>query len=255
MDAFATFLLLSYVKILSVSVDLLMPVVLYDQNGHTLPQLYLFNQGDVAFLGSHHLPYACLALFFLLTFTLMPMLLLFLYPCSYFQVCLNRTGCSCQPLHTFMDAFQGHYKNGTNGTRDLRFFSGLYLLLRGAVYASTVVAFQISSYAYTAVVMTALAVSIALAQPYKKQKYNIIDTILLTTTALLYVTLAPLFSLKPPRLRIGLSVANYILGAIIILYLPTVCTVGISKFVYNKLRQIINNYKPMENGYERLQPK
>ena len=254
-DAFATFLLLSYVKILSVSVDILMPVVLYDQNGHTLSQLYLFNQGDVAFLGSHHLPYACLALFFLLIFTLMPMLLLFLYPCSCFQVCLNRTGCSCQPLHTFMDVFQGHYKNGTNGTRDLRFFSGLYLLPRGAVYASTVVAFQISSYAYTAVVMTALAVSIALAQPYKKQKHNIIDTILLTTTALLYVTLAPLISLKPRRLQIGLSVANYILVAIIILYLPTVCTVGISKFVYNKLRQIVNNYKPMESGYERLLPK
>ena len=249
-DAFATFLLLSYVKILSVSVDLLMPVVLYDQKGHTLPQLYLFNQGDVAFMGSHHLPYACLALFFLLTFTLVPMLLLFLYPCSCFQVCLNRTGCSCQPLHTFMDIFQGHYKNGTNGTRDLRFFSGLYLLLRGVVYASTVVAFQISSYAYTTVVITTLAVSVALAQPYKKQKYNIIDTILLTTTALLYVTLVPLISLKPIRLQRGLSVANYILGAIIILYLPTVCTVGISKFVYNRLRQ-----KPMESGFERLLPK
>ena len=138
-DAFATFLLLSYVKILSVSVDLLMPVLLYNQMGHTLPQLYLFNQGNVAFLGSHHLPYACLALFFLLTFTLLPMLLLFLYPCSCFQVCLNRTGCSCQSLHIFMDTFQGHYKNGTNGTRDLRFFSGLNLLLRVVVYGSTVV--------------------------------------------------------------------------------------------------------------------
>ena len=112
-----------------VCMDLLMPVVIYDQKGHTLPQLYLFNQGDVAFLGSQHLPYASLALFFLLTFTLMPMLLLFLYSCSCFQVCLNRTGCSS--LHAFVDVFQGHYKNGTNGTHDLRFFSGIYLLLRG----------------------------------------------------------------------------------------------------------------------------
>ena len=47
----------------------------------SLLQLYLFNQGDVAFLG-----------------------------CSSFQVCLNRTGCSCQSLHIFMDTFQGHYK-------------------------------------------------------------------------------------------------------------------------------------------------
>ena len=43
-EVFATFFLLSYVKILSVSVDLLVPVLLYDQHGHTLPQPYLFNQ-------------------------------------------------------------------------------------------------------------------------------------------------------------------------------------------------------------------
>ena len=124
-DAFATSLLLSYVKILSVSMDLLLPVALYHQNGSRLSQLYLFNQGDVAYFSSHHLPYAYLAIFFLLTFTLLPMALLFLYPCSCFQVCLNHTGLSCQSLHIFMDSFQGHFKNGTNGTSDLRFFSGL----------------------------------------------------------------------------------------------------------------------------------
>ena len=123
---FATFLLLSYVKILSVSVDLLMPVLLYNQMGHSLPQLYLFNQGDVAFLGSHHLPFACLALFFLLTFTLLPMLLLFLYPCSCFQVCLTSISCRCQSLHIFMDTFQGHYNlmklpktSGANVTKSM----------------------------------------------------------------------------------------------------------------------------------------
>ena len=190
-EVFATFFLLSYVKILSVSVDLLVPVLLYDQHGHTLTQLYLFIQGDLPFLGSQHLPYAYLALFFLLTFTLLPMLLLFLYPCSCFQACLNRTGCSCQPLHTFMDTFQGHYKNGTNATRDLRFFSGLYLLLRVVVYTSTVVTYQIASNAYTTVIIAVLALSVALARPYKKYIYNVIDTILLTTAALLYVTFTP----------------------------------------------------------------
>ena len=55
-DAFATFLLLSYVKILSVSMEILMPVVLYNENGQSLSQLYLFNQGDVAYFSSQHLP-------------------------------------------------------------------------------------------------------------------------------------------------------------------------------------------------------
>ena len=187
-DAFATFFLLSYVKILSVSMDLLMPVPLYDPQGHIQPQLYLFNQGDVAFLGSQHLSYACLALFFLFTFTLLPMLLLFLYPCSCFQICLNRTRCSCQLLHTFMDTFQGHYKNGTSGTRDLRFFSGLYLLLRVVVYASTVLSYQFGSYMYTTVIIAVFSVSVALARPYKEYIHNVIDSGFLIVTALLYVT-------------------------------------------------------------------
>ena len=29
-----------------------------------------------------------------------------------------------------MDAFQGHYKNGTNGTRDCRYLTAMYLLVR-----------------------------------------------------------------------------------------------------------------------------
>ena len=218
-DAFATFLLLSYVKILSVSVDLLMPVLLYNQMGHTLPQLYLFNQGDVAFLGSHHLPYACLALFFLLTFTLLPMLLLFFYPCSCFQVFLNRTGCSCQSLHIFMDTFQGHYKNGTNGTRDLRFFSGLNLLLRVIVCASTVLNYQIESYAYITLIICVLAISVALALPYKSYIHNVIESFFLIIISMLFVTFAPLGFGKFYRLEHGTAIIYMILLAIPLLYM------------------------------------
>ena len=192
LDAFATFLILSYVKILSVSVDLLMPVAVYDQSGQKLPQLYLFNQGDVAYFSTQHLPYACLALFFLLTFTLLPMTLLFLYPFSCFQVCLNRTGLSCQSLHIFMDSFQGHFKNGTNGTRDFRYFSALYLLLRGLVYASTVLAYQIDSYAYTTVVLIIFTVIVASVRPHKAHSYTINDTFFLVITAIVYMVILQL---------------------------------------------------------------
>ena len=221
-EVFATFLLLSYVKILSVSVDLLVPVLLYEEQERIISQPYLFIQGDLPFLGSQHLPYACLALFFLLTFTLLPMLLLFLYPCSCFQACLNRTGCSCQPLHTFMDTFQGHYKNGTNATRDLRFFSGLYLLLRVVVYASTVVTHQIASYAYTTVIIAILAVGVALARPYKKHIYNIIDASFLTITSLLYVTLIPLSFRHPSAIGSGLVYINIPLFLVPVIYIAMI---------------------------------
>ena len=191
-DAFATFLLLSYVKILSVSMDLLTPVVLYDQHSQPLPQLYLFNQGDTAFFSRRHLPYAFLALFFLLTFTLLPMTLLFLYPCSCFQVCLNRSGLSCHSLHIFMDSFQGHYKNGTNDTHDFRYFSALYLLLRALVYVSSMLAYQILSYAFTTIVLICFTIILSLAQPYKSYSYTLNDAFYLTAILLLYITLMPL---------------------------------------------------------------
>ena len=218
-DAFATFLLFSYVKILSVSVDLLTPVLLYDQRSNILQQFYVFNQGDVPFLHSQHLPYACLAVFFLLTFTLWPMLLLFLYPCSCFQACLNRTGCSYQPLHTFMDTFQGHYKNGTNGTRDLRFFSGLNLLLRVVVYSSTVFNYQIASYAYTTVVIGVLAFCSALARPYKKHYHNVIETLSLAVLTALSVTLGPQIFGQPHRIEDGLAPIVIVLLLIPFIYL------------------------------------
>ena len=215
-DAFATFLLLSYVKILSVSVDLLLPIPLYDQTGSTLSQLYLFNQGDVAYFSNQHLPYACLAIFFLFTFTLLPMLLLFLYPCSWFQVCLNHTGYSCQSLHIFMDSFQGHYKNGTNGTRDFHYFSALYLLLRALVYASTVLAFQILSYAFTIMFLIAFAVVVSLVQPYKSYSYTLNDAFFLTTTVLLYVSVVSLIFHHARVTGIGFGIFNCLLGIAII---------------------------------------
>ena len=252
-DAFATFLLLSYVRILSVSVDLLLPVALYRQNGQRLPQLYLFNQGDVAYFSSRHLPYACLALFFLLTFTLLPMALLFLYPCSCFQVCLNRTGLSCQSLHIFMDTFQGHFKNGTTGTRDFRYFSAFYLLLRGLVYASIVLAYQINSYAYTTVVLTVFTVVVAIARPYKADSYTFNDTFCLVTTALVYMIQLPFTFYRSRVTESGLQpLAFGVTSAIVAFFLAKgirQCKVACSKFIW-KMRVRVQSHN--EGGYERL---
>ena len=191
-DAFATFLLLSYVKILSVSVDLLLPVTLYDQNGNQLPQLYLLNQGDVAYFSNQHLPYACLALLFLFIFTLLPMFLLFLYPCSCFQVCLNHTGVSCQSLHIFMDSFQGHYKNGTNGTHDCRYFSALFLLIRLLVYFSFMFVYLSKSVAYTSAILLTFTVATSFIKPFKKPMHNITFSLSLLLLTLSFMFLLPL---------------------------------------------------------------
>ena len=131
-DAFATFLLLSYVKYLSVSFDILMPTFSWDAELKLQPPV-LYYDGTVEYFGLVHLPYALLALAVLFVFTFLPILLLCLYPCHCFQRFLNRYHLSSPALHTFMDTFQGGFKDGTNGTRDCRYFAALFDLSSGII--------------------------------------------------------------------------------------------------------------------------
>ena len=127
-DAFATFLLLSYLKLLSVSFDLLVPTHVYNINGSSLG-LYLYYDATIEYFGEEHLPYGVLAVFVLLIFILFPLLLL-LYPMRCFQRCLGCCGIRWHALPIFIDAFQGYYKDGTNGTLDCRYFAAAFLLAR-----------------------------------------------------------------------------------------------------------------------------
>ena len=129
-NAFATFLLLSYVKFLYTSFALLFPTSVFDIHGKPLTKMYLYYDGTLEYFGREHLPFAILALVVFVIFNLFPLLLLLLYPCQCFQRCLNYYGIQCQVLHVFMDTFQGSYKDGSNGTRDCRWFAALYLILR-----------------------------------------------------------------------------------------------------------------------------
>ena len=173
-DAFATFLLLSYVKFLSVSFDILTPSTVWDSRKVRQPTVLYYN-GTVKYFSKEHMPYAVLAITVLLVFILLPILLLCLYPCRCFQRLLNRCNFRCQALHMFMDAFQGCFKNGTNGTRDCRYFAALYLITRVAVHMSL----AFSSVSFTnSVSVAVLAVVVFLLSyfhPNTKQAHNQLD--------------------------------------------------------------------------------
>ena len=179
-DVFATFLLLSYVKFLSVSFDILTPSLVWNMTWTRQPTV-LYYDGSVEYFSREHLPYAILAIIVLLVFTLLPIALLCLYPCHCFQRLLNVCHLRYQPLRTFMDAFQGCYKDGTNGTRDCRFFAAVYLITRVAVHLSLVFTLVLYN---TSVFITLLLIVILLLsgfQPYKKQFYNVLDTFFLVS--------------------------------------------------------------------------
>ena len=171
-QAFATFLVLSYVKIFYVSFDLLTPVYLKTVDGSTLNQTYLFNAGDLVYFGSEHLPFGMLAMFMLTVFNILPMVLLFLYPCGWFRKCLSFCGASNHVLHTFMEAFQGCYRHQP---RDCRYFAALYLLLRILNNLSSVAFIYRPSLAVSCFLFILVILSLVLIAPYRRGAHNKID--------------------------------------------------------------------------------
>ena len=138
-NAFATFLLLSYSKMLTVSYSLLAPTELYNNRGERVGPAMLYFDASIEYFSRKHLLFAVLAICVLLVFVFVPLLLLLLYPMRSFQRCLGYcTRIRWQFLHTFTDAFQGCYKNGTNDTRDYRYFAGLYLFFRIVLLAAII---------------------------------------------------------------------------------------------------------------------
>ena len=175
-NAFATFLLLSYIMFLHTSFAFLFPVNVYNIHGRS--KQYLYYDGMVEYFGPEHLPFAILALSVVLVFNIFPLLLLLLYPCQCFQSCLNHYHIHSQVLHTFMDVFQGSYKDGSNGTRDCRWFTSLYLMLRIAV----LMVYAINNDFALPLAILILLVPIFLTatfHPHKSPIHNITDIFLL----------------------------------------------------------------------------
>ena len=75
-----------------------------------------------------------------------------------------------------MDAFQGCYKDGTNGTRDCRYFAGLQLVLHLLFPFIFLIAREtmLSLYSYAVVLGLYITIFVTV-QPYKVTVYNKAD--------------------------------------------------------------------------------
>ena len=175
-DVFATFLLLSYNKILSVSFDLLIFTVPIDSSGNAVGR-FLYYDASYEYFGRDHLPYGVMAILSIFIFILLPFLLLLFYPMKWFQKCLNHFRLSYLALHTFVDSFAGCYKDGTEpGTRDCRYFAALFLLVRILVYSIYQLTPTEYCYGWCGLLFSLFVILCIAAQPYKPlhKKYNII---------------------------------------------------------------------------------
>ena len=108
----------------------------------------------------------------------LPPILLITYPSKVFRKCLARTRLNnWQPLHMFVENFQGDYKDGTQGTYDYRFLSGMYLVFRIVLVIPLQSSNDLSSHLYimsTLVLLFFISLFFALVRPYKKKYINFV---------------------------------------------------------------------------------
>ena len=176
--ALATFIVLSYVKILNTSFEFLIPSQLYDIESNRIHKAYWYYDGRVDMTSKSYLPYLVLALFMLLFFNVFPLALLALYPFKCFQrlldFCLSQ---ECKlALQIYMDSFHGCYEDTTH---DYRHFATLYLAVRFLNLLMMSV-FNFNLYLPAAALLFVFTLAlVAKFQPYKCKRNNTVDIVLL----------------------------------------------------------------------------
>ena len=138
-------------------------------------------------------------------------------------------------LHIFVESFQGCYKDGTNGTRDCRYFSVVYMFVRVAillVYSVTLTSYY---FALVAMLLILTAIAVFVIQPYKKDIYNVADSVLLLTLAMWYLTILS-YTAQEFRYFVVSVVLSFLLAIVPLVYITIVLIHGI---YMNKVAQEI----------------
>ena len=242
-DVFATFLLLSYGRIMSVSTNLLVFSTVVNSKG-VLKGRYLYYDSSYRFFGRDHLPYGVLALVILTFSNILPLLLLTFYPMRCFQKCLNCCKLSHIALHIFVDSFAGCYKDGTEpGTRDCRYFAGLYLFIRligYIVYEATVTDFF---YGICGMIAIGILLLYAIFQPYKA-KYAAYNKVTIAMIGMITITLfsAASVTIASNKMYQATKFSVALFGFIV--FLPQIYLIIIvikTTSMHNKLKRYISN--------------
>ena len=185
-DAFASFIILSYVKLVRISLLLVTYTTVTRIGGDSLEIVLRVSNYDptVPYLSHQHIPFIFLGLFFTLTFGILPPMLLLFYQFKMVQRCLNRCRLNRIGLKTFMDAFQGCYKDGRNGGADRRFFAGLYLIFRVIIFFIFNMEIDHTITYFSLVIFCIIIICLlAWLQPYKVNFYNKLDVFLIALLA------------------------------------------------------------------------
>ena len=139
-------------------------------------------------------------------FIIFPVLLLIFYPTKIFRSRVSRCLCSRLQivLNIFVEKIHCCYRDGLDGAKDMRSFSGIYFLLRIIVYSAVMLSHATFDWNHQLIrgfVFSVVALFISLSRPYKETFMNVLDSILLSHIAsLCYITATTSTVQTKPRL-------------------------------------------------------
>ena len=253
-DAFTSFFLLSNVKFLSVSFDLLVPTKVYHLHGdHYNSTLALYYAGDIEYFGKEHLPYGILAIVVSFIFLILPVAILALYQFGFFQKFLNLLPFRWYILHTFVDSLQGWYKDGTEpGTRDYRYFSVGYILFRYFAFLLYGITLDGTYFPLWGLLVLLFTLVLVLTQPYKKAVSHYIKTIraLLILYAMLIMAI---YGMNIASLKAYNFIKFFYIVAVVLSLFPLLCILVLMlRSVFSRRRFFLDlwhNIRSLHRGY------
>lgn len=187
-------LITCYVKCVEISLQIFLAGRLFGKmNSESLRSLIrvVYLNGNIEYLSREHLPYAFPAFFIILLVSLPPPALLLWYPrgrqalAKCLSLCNINTHSRCSKLNLvdkmkpLLDSFQSCYKD------KFRFFAGLQFVYRVIIIATFNFADTPLKF-YTAIEIELIIILVVhvIAQPYRKNWHNIVDTLIFANIAL-----------------------------------------------------------------------
>lgn len=202
-DAFASFFLLSYSKILYHSLLLIgcCRSIAFDKLGNRKEILYAkcFDP-SILCKDMGHLKITIPSLIVLVLFNILPALLLVLYPIKSFRACLTKCRLDWIAITVFVEKFHGCYRDGLNGGSDMRSLSGLYFFLKLYAliyYLIPYIGNIMSFWTCDSLFLVITGFFIAYSQPYVKKYMTISDILLFINGTIICL----LLSLPPFTIR------------------------------------------------------
>ena len=188
-DAFGTFFSISYAKTLYTTFDMLSITETWNSSGSV--------NGHVSYYASSEgvkTPYIALGLTMFAVFNVLPIFVLFIY--SFKAVPANNDESQSDTPGFFrplLESLLAPYKDGQNGTCNCRWFSVVYLLVRILLIIALLCSPNIYFQFIAAILFLIVGATVAVVKPYKSDTYNTVDTALMFSLSIAYMTVLGYF--------------------------------------------------------------